>query len=420
MSSQPDLSGLRIERTARGRRPARRGWIVWTVLLVAVAAVVFALLHLRGRPVDVVVGEVRAVPATEVDRPVPALNGTGYVTARVRATVSSKITGRLVDVRVEEGLPVARGDVLARLEDREARAALALADARVAEAERAVAQTDAEIRLAEITLGRTTSLVEGGVVGEADLDRDRTALETLVARREVEVGTIAVARRARDARAVELDDTVIRAPFSGIVISKDAQAGEMVSPVSAGGGFTRTGICTVVDMSSLEIEVDVNEAYLARVFPEQRVEATLEAYPDAPIPGSVITTIPAADRQKATVRVRIRFDEIDDRVLPDMSVRVAFLTAPGAGEVEAPAAIVPREAIRRVENADVVLVVPSGGEGELEVREVARVRDDALGVAVTGDIRPGESVVVEGPEDLAEGRAVRARPRADGGGEGPG
>jgi len=184
----------------------------------------------------------------------------------------------------------------------------------------------------------------------------------------------------------------------------------MVSPVSAGGGFTRTGICTLVDMGSLEIEVDVNESYIRRVEPEQPVEATLDAYPDWRIPAHVITTIPAADRQKATVLVRIGFDALDPRVLPDMGVKVAFLESGGEQASTAGSRVrVPRAALRRDGDRDVVFVVTNGTVERRAVRLAAAGPASGAQVELLAGLVGGERVVVEGPEDLADGDAVRVR-----------
>ncbi len=199
---------------------------------------------------------------------------------------------------------------------------------------------------------------------------------------------------------------MIRAPFSGVAISKDAQPGEMISPVSAGGGFTRTGICTIVDMASLEIEVDVNEAYIQRVQPGQRTMATLDAYPDWQIPSRVIMPVPTADRQKATVRVRIGFEALDPRILPDMGVKVAFLDKEGeAAAAERPKAalVVPRKALRKDGDRDVVFVVK---DGLVERRAVGVGPTPGEEAVVTSGLTSGEQVVVEGPADLADGAKV--------------
>ena len=276
------------------------------------------------------------------------LNASGYVTARRRATVSSKITGKVVEVNVEEGMAVKEGQVLARLDDSTARAALALAEAQAEAARHGVQENDVHLAQARVTLGRMTQLLKDGIVTQADVDHGE-------ARRRRDGGAhrracseqINVAERQVELQKTDLDNTIIRAPFSGMAISKDAQPGEMVSPVSAGGGFTRTGICTIVDMHSLEIEVDVNESYINRVKPGQQVSAVLDAYPDWQIPAHVITTVPTADRQKATVQVRIAFEKLDPRILPDMGIKVTFLRE--ADQASTPAAqpmtLVPKAAV---------------------------------------------------------------------------
>ena len=221
-----------------------------------------------------------------------------------------------------------------------------------------------------------------------------------------------------------LDDTIVRAPFSGIVITKDAQPGEMISPVSAGGGFTRTGIGTIVDMSSLEIEVDVNETYINRVVPRQKVEAVLDAYPDWRMPAHVITTIPSADRQKATVKVRIAFDPsagsgspraqsrgeaLDARILPDMGVKVSFLRdAPAAGQApSAPAVIVPKAAVRSADGKTIVFVLAS--EDRVERRAVKIGLETGDQVEIVSGVRAGERVVVDGPQTLKDGDKVKVQ-----------
>ena len=336
------------------------------------------------------------------------LNASGYVTARRRATVSSKIAGRLIEVQVEEGLPVTEGQVLARLDDSQHRAALALAESRLDAARRGIDRTESQLELARLTLDRTRRLAEAGVVGQERLDEQETEAETLAAALAVERQQVVVAEREVALRRTELDDTVIRAPFDGIVISKDAQAGEMVSPNSAGGGFTRTGICTLVDMRSLEVEVDVNESYISRVRPGQAVEAVLDAYPDWQIPGRVITTIPAADRQKATVLVRIAFDALDPRILPDMGVKVAFREEPTgeAGAAVSRRVLVPRDAIRSDAGRDVVFLVVDGRAARRAVEVSGTAGERAV---VSAGLVGGERVIVEGPADLEEGDRVSAR-----------
>ena len=265
------------------------------------------------------------VSARQAGAQASVLNATGYVTARRRATVSSKITGKVVQVNIEEGMAVRQGQVLARLDDETQRAAVALAEAQAEAARRNVNESEVRLNEARITLERVSTLVKVGYSTAAEVDAARAAVESLDARIRAAREQVRVAERQIALERTNLDSTIIRAPFDGVAISKDAQPGEMVSPVSAGGGFTRTGIGTIVDMRSLEIEVDVNESYINRVKPDQAVTAVLDAYPEWQIPARVITTVPAADRQKATVLVRIGFNELDPRILPDMGVKVTFL-----------------------------------------------------------------------------------------------
>jgi RND family efflux transporter MFP subunit len=398
---------LRIDHGARGgQRPRRWPWVVAAVCLAAGTGAA-ALWSMAGRTAAVRTVAVEA--ETGGARAATVLNASGYVTARRRATVSSKIVGRLIEVAVEEGLPVTAGQVLARIDDAQHRATLGLAESRLDAALREIEETQAQLELARRTLDRTRRLAASGVVDAQRLDEHQAETETLEARLAVERQQVIVSEREVALRRAELDDTAIRAPFDGIVISKDAQAGEMVSPNSAGGGFTRTGICTLVDMDSLEIEVDVNESYISRVRPGQGVEAVLDAYPDWPIGGKVITTIPAADRQKATVLVRIAFDALDPRILPDMGVKVAFREDPAADGGPASVSrrmLVPREAIRSDGGRDVVYLVIDGRAARRAV-EVAGASGERL--VVSAGLYGGEQVIVEGPADLAEGDRVKAR-----------
>jgi len=404
------LDDLRIDREPEpppggGRRTL---WIV-LVLLVAAAAIAGFLWWRRGASLP----RVTTATVREVGGGSPAvLDASGYVTARRQATVSSKITGKVVQVLVEEGMAVDEGQVLARLDDTTVRAALRLAQANLEAARRAVAETQVRLKQAGLDLERAETLFGKKVSAQADLDAARTERQALEARLALEHQQVEVARRELESRQVAVDDTVIRAPFAGVAVSKDAQPGEMISPVSAGGGFTRTGICTLVDMSSLEIEVDVGESYIQRVRPDQPIEATLDAYPEWRIPGRVITIVPAADREKATVRVRIGFDQLDPRILPDMGVHVAFLDEGSEGREPAPARLlVPRAAIRSAaEGGDVAFVVEgeaAATAGTIERRAVTTGAIEGERVQVLSGLAAGERVVVEGPSDLADGERVR-------------
>src|SRR5262245_57156253 len=290
------------------------------------------------------------------------LNASGYVTARRRATVSSKITGKVLEVNVEEGMAVTEGQVLARLDDSTARASLNLAEAQAEAARHGVPESEAHLAQARVTHGRRVQLLKEGIMTQADVDDAKLDIDATTARIASLREQIKVADQQVALQKTALDDTIVRAPFSGMAVTKDAQPGEMVSPVSAGGGFTRTGIGTIVDMKSLEIDVDVNESYINRVRPGQKVTAILDAYPEWQIPGHVITTIPTADRQKATVQVRIAFEKLDPRLLPDMGVKVTFLReadeAPAAAAaVQQPTTLVPKAAIVTDNGATFAFVV---------------------------------------------------------------
>jgi RND family efflux transporter MFP subunit len=398
---KPALDGLRIDRSGEVEGSGRpRLWLALAaVVLVAVAA---AWWFTRPRPARVRT----AAAAARAGGPAAGavLDASGYVTARRQATVSSKVTGKVVDVLVEEGMEIREGQVLARLDDATPRKQLALAEARLSSQRRALAEMEVRLREARLSQQRMRRLLEQGVSTQAQVDAANAEADSLAARLEVGRQDVAVAEREVSLRRQDVEDTVIRAPFSGVAVSKDAQPGEMISPVSAGGGFTRTGICTLVDMKSLEIEVDVNESYIQRVRPGQRAMATLDAYPDWQIPSRVIMPVPTADRQKATVKVRLAFDALDPRILPDMGVKVAFLS--DDAEAAAPrraVVVIPRKAVRKEGEQDVVFVVQGDRVERRAVGLSPAPGDEAV---VLSGLAAGERVVIEGPPDLKDGAAV--------------
>jgi len=414
MPSDPrTLEDLRIDR--RAKEPGRPGlpWGIAGVVLLLAVALGWWWWRSPG-PLEVQAATVEhSAPAAEAGT---VLNASGYVTARRRATVSSKVTGRVVQVHVEEGMAVRQGQVLARLDPTTAERVLALAEAELGAARRAVAEYRVRLDQARLTAGRTRQLSVDGIATQADLDDADAEVKAIEARLALSEGQVTVSERQVALRQADLADTVIVAPFTGVAISKDAQPGEMISPVSAGGGFTRTGICTLVDMESLEIEVDVNESYIHRVAPDQRVEAILDAYPEWRIPAHVITMVPAADRQKATVLVRIGFDRsaspgssregaLDPRVLPDMGVKVAFLgAAPSADQTSAaPPLRIPARALRADGGTQVVFVVKDGRAERRAVRTGSKAGDR---VEIVSGLTPGERIVVEPPASLKDGDAV--------------
>jgi RND family efflux transporter MFP subunit len=404
-----ELASLHIDQTARAGG-SRRG--LWTAIVILVLALAGAGWYWSQR---VEAAEVKtAVVSARSGASASAgavLDASGYVTARRRATVSSKVTGKVLEVFVEEGKPVRAGQVLARLDDAQVRAALAVAEAQLESARRGAAEDEARLREAELTLGRREQLVDQKVIGRAELDAARAEVESLKARIALAQQQVKVSESLVSQRRTDLADMTVRAPFAGVAISKDAQPGEMISPVSAGGGFTRSGIGTIVDMSSLEIEVDVSESYINRVHPNQPVEAVLDAYPEWRIPGHVITTVPSADRQKATVKVRIGFEQLDPRILPDMGVKVSFLTerAPAADSTASrPRLVAPKAAVRSADGRDVVFVVQ---DGRLERRAVKAGAPDGDQVEIVSGLSAGERVVVEGPATMKDGDKVRVKER---------
>jgi HlyD family secretion protein len=402
-----DLAALRIE-----REPERRGigrWIGWAVVLIVLAgggAWGWTFVT-RERPVEV---QVATVTQRAAGVQASVLNASGYVTARRRATISSKITGKVIAVYVEEGKPVVAGQVLARLDDSTARAALALAVAQASAAKHAARESEAHLTEARLTLARQTQLLKDGFGAQAAVDQARAEVDGTLARIASLVEQVTVAQRQVELQQTDLDNTVIRAPFSGVVISKDAQAGEMVSPVSAGGGFTRTGICTIVDMRSLEIEVDVNESYLNRVRSGQDVSAVLDAYPDWQIPARVITIVPTADRQKATVLVRIGFNALDPRILPDMGVKVTFLREADTRAASQPAAqpvtLAPKTALR-TDGATTVAFVVRGDV--VERRAVQTGGTDGDRVEIRAGLSAGDRVVISPSAELKDGAKVTVK-----------
>jgi RND family efflux transporter MFP subunit len=405
--SRPSLDELKIDRPEPKNSSSS---LTWLAVVVLAAAVIVTAWYFLLRPEPAL--EVSTVRATPLNSGAPqagtVLNASGYVNARRYATVSSKITGRVIDVLIEEGMAVEEGQVLARLDDSNIRAAWELARAQLVSAERGLGETRALLEEAENNHERQKRLVSQNLASAAELDRARALAVSLAARAERNLADVEVARRQIDIYQRQLDDTVIRAPFAGIIVGKNAQPGEMVSPVSAGGGFTRTGIGTIVDMSSLEIEIDVNEAYINRISPGQSAEATLDAYPDWKIPAHVIAIIPTADRQRATVEVRVGIDELDDRILPDMGVKVAFHEAE---EIEPEAEVrrgvlVPAGALRRDAGRDIVFVA-SSGTAERRAVSARNYRDGT--VLVESGLQAGESVVVEAPPGLADGDPIKER-----------
>ncbi len=403
-----DLSSLKIHDSARSKGLGGKILRIFAASLGVLVILIGTVLAFRSQ-----------TPAVEVSGALPAndpqaqtlLNASGYVTPRRRSTVAAKITGRVTGVFFDEGMRVREGRLLATLDDSDAKRALNAATADRNASRAAIADLEVQLKYAQIQLHRAQELFSEKVQSQEALDTARTNVDSLNAK-------ILLARNqvtASEARVLEaqqaVDNCIIRAPFSGIVVSKDAQVGEMVSPISAGGGFTRTGIATIVDMNSNEIEVDVNEAYIARVRSGQKVVATLDAYPDWHMPCRVRTIIPTADRDKGTVKVRIAFDKLDPKILPDMGVKVAFLSQPDSVKTSknsgpAARAIIPQAAVRGAGAESYVFAVR---DGKVERRAVTLGRMISHDVEVMAGVNPGDELVVQGPGNLQDGMKVAIR-----------
>ena len=403
-SAVPDLSALRID---EGSRSQHRGpqWPRWVAaalgLLLLVSAGVYAV---RGKTRVV---EVAAAQAPSSDGQVALLNASGYVTPRRRATVAAKITARVTQMYADEGMHVQAGQILALLDDSDYRVRLNSAKADRDATAAGLQDLQVQLANAEIELRRTQQLTKQGVSSPETLDNARTAADSLSARIALTKEQVQASNAKIRVAQQDLDNCTVRAPFAGIVVSKDAQVGEMVSPNSAGGGFTRTGIATIVDMKSLEVEVDVNESYIARVRPGMPVTSVLDAYPNWQIPSKVRTIIPTADRQKATVKVRIAFNQLDPRILPDMGVKVTFLGNEGrAAKSEGVKALVPQNAVRSESGSQVVYLYR---QGHVERRAVGVGETRGSDTEITAGVVAGDQVVVGGLDGLRDGERVEIR-----------
>jgi RND family efflux transporter MFP subunit len=403
------IDKLRIDEGSDRRDASARRWPLYALLVVMLTAAGGALLWwlLSGRAPAVETVTPRVVEREAAAGQASVLDASGYVVARRQAAVSAEVTGKLEEVLVDEGMRVEEGQILARLNDATERARLELSQARLAAAEAAVAELRVQIADAERTLRRQRELRDRDLVSQAELDAAETAVRSLEARLETRRSDVEVARRDVRLQQQLVDELTVRAPFSGVVIAQTAEIGEMISPISAGGGFTRTGVCTLVDMDSLEIEVDVNESYIDRVETGQAVVARLDAYPDWNIPAEVKRIVPAADREKATVRVRVELLETDARILPDMGVSVRFLDSePAAGDSErVRVRTLPESALFQAGGNDYVLIVADGRVERRAVRVGSRESGRAV---ITAGLADNESVVADpAATGLEDGDAVR-------------
>jgi len=402
MSQHDPLQELRIDRAERDGGGLRGLWLILAALMIGVVgAGTYYVVVGKAVSVETAVVEARPTGAAAV------LDATGYVIARRQATVSSKISGKLAEVLIEEGVRVETNQLLARLDDTDATAQLDLTRARLAAARARLGEIEVQLEQARRGLKRQTELRSRQLASEEALETAATAVETLSAQLEAQRSQVRVAEAEVQVAQVAYDNTFVRAPFTGMIVAKTAQPGEIVSPMSAGGGFTRTGIGTIVDMDSLEIEVDVNEAFINRVRPGQPVRAVLDAYPDWTIPAEVIAIIPTADRSKATVRVRIAINARDPRLLPEMGVRVSFLDQ----DEDDPRALrngvlVPATALRERGGGSVVFVLDGDHVRERRVTPREEIGDRRL---VEEGLIAGERVVRDPPLGLSDGMRVTPR-----------
>ncbi|MEO9079382.1 MAG: efflux RND transporter periplasmic adaptor subunit [Rhodanobacter sp.] len=405
------LKELHIDRHQRedhGDDRARWPWAVGTLVIALglIGAMGWFWLGHRAVPVRVA----QAVSISADNQAGAVLQATGYVTARRQATVSAQITGTLTAVLIEEGDHVIKGQVLARLDDSAYKAGLATARAQAAAAQALVAQYRAQLLQSQNDSARLQSLAKQGVISKQAAEQARTLVDTTRAQYAAQQKqAVAAAAQAVQAK-VNFDYTVVRAPFSGVVTTKDAQVGEIISPLSAGGGFTRTGVGTIVDMDSLEVDVDVNEAYIGRVKPEMPAEAVLDAYPDWKIPAHVIAIVPTADRGKATIKVRVALEKKDARIVPEMGVRVSFLEqqASHGNAAQAPKGVlVPANAIVKRDGHHVVFVVENGHAHLRQVNPAAQTYGELR--LLPAAVSPADSVVIEPPADLHDGSDVQMK-----------
>lgn len=396
---------LKIDRSAPPSESRSSVWLLVLAGVVIVALITWLFFGRAGGAVLVETDVAREPPSIAVASSV--LDASGYVVARRQATVSSKVTGKVLEVLVEEGMSVTKDQVVATLDDTTQQARLAVAVAQEESARASLAEIGAQLKNARQERDRLRDLAEKGLASQASLDSAEAFHDELAARLETGRENVGVAESnvllAEDA----LSNMTIRAPFSGMVVTKNAQPGEMISPISAGGGFTRTGICTIIDNDSLEIEVDVNEAYIQRVAAEQRVSAVLDAYPNWRIPAEVIAIIPTADRQKATVRVRIGFLERDSRVLRDMGVKVSFLGTEELPETtrEIQGVMIAGAALRSDESGDFVWIVRNGSAERRSV-DLGGPRDRPQVLIRTGLVA-GDTVVRTSDAPLTSGKSVK-------------
>ena len=401
MTQPADLSKLTIDRSlapVRRRRPRR--WVVLGVLAVAAVAA-GAWMVARPRVVDVqTVAVVTSFPSQQY----AVLNATGYVVAQRKAAIASKATGRLDWLGVAEGSRVKAGEVIARLDNRDVVAQSQAADANVGAARAALAQTLAEERDALAQHRRNLDLVAKGFVSQSALDSSMARADRAVAGVASARAALAAAEANARNAAVAVDYTMIRAPFDGVILSKSANVGDMVTPFSSATD-SKGAVVTMADMDTLEVEADVSESSLSKVRVGQPAEIVLDALPDTRFLGHISRMVPTVDRAKATVMTKVRFDRIDPRVLPEMSAKVSFLSQDVTPEQQKPLTAVSADAVVVRDGASVVFVVRDGVATAVPVSTGAKLGDL---VAVDGAVKSGEKAVLKPAPGLVTGVRVKA------------
>ncbi len=408
MTEKSDLlKQLKIDKDQQVTRPvSNRVWLWSTIGAATIVLLSVWLIFSDEETIEVSTSMARLNSVTNNSGQI-ILQATGYVTARRQATVSSKVMGKVQKLLVEEGDFVEADQVLATLDDSNVRKDLLLSQSQLLAAQAQVNETSALLREAELAVQRRRELFERQLVSRSEVDNAEAAYHSLQARLQTRQAEVKMAQNQILVQEQRLEDLVIRAPFAGVVVAKNAQPGEMISPLSS-GGYTRTGICSIVDMSSLEIEVDVNEAYIDRIQSGQLVQAALDAYPDWKIFAKVTAIVPTADRQRATVKVRIAFDKLDPRILPDMGIKVAFLEN---RETDAPTPegvmLVPKSAVRNEKGESYMFVVEGQRAVKKQVEQSQSSQNEKL--IISSGLQPGETYISDIPENLFDGAAIEIR-----------
>jgi RND family efflux transporter MFP subunit len=400
------LNQLRLDRSEPVEtRPSR--WLWWALGALVVLALSVGGWFAFARNDGIAVRSAVAQPASTSASPagVAMLDASGYVVARRQATVAAKITGKVVDVLIDEGQRVEANQIIAKLDDTNAHASLAQAQAQLAQARANRNAAKIAFDNASPIFSRSEKQITSKVISAQDFDTAKATYDASRASLEVAERSVAVAQATLSVAQRNLDDTTVRAPFAGVVTVKAAQPGEIISPMSAGGGFTRTGIGTIVDMDSLEVEVDVSESFINRVHADQPATVKLNAYPDWSIPAAVIAVIPTADRAKATVKVRVGFKERDERMLPEMGARVSFLST---GDAAAPASafgvVVPAAAVDAAGDTGAIFVIHDDNVERRSVRLGAMQGDNRI---VLSGVEPGTQVAIGDFKQLSDGSKIR-------------